>query len=140
MKFRPMLAAALMFVLGGCATYDYTGGGPGGYYRGTPSVQYRYPPGYYDGAYGYPYGGSYGLYNYPVYPAYRGGGGYRRPPHGRPPPRAGNGHGQRPPPSNGPRPDRPRPPQQGPRPSRPEGRTPSSPWRNLNQLKGRQER
>lgn len=45
MKFRLIFAAGLL-ALGGCATYDYTGGGSGGYYRGAPAVQYRYPPGY----------------------------------------------------------------------------------------------
>lgn len=82
MKFRLIFAAGLL-ALGGCATYDYTGGGSGGYYRGAPAVQYRYPPGYspyfYGNPYGLPYGygaGSIGLYDYPVYPVYRGGGGY----------------------------------------------------------------
>jgi len=78
MKFRLIFASGLL-VLGGCATYDYTGSGSGGYYRGAPAVQYRYPPGYspydYGGPYGMPYGygaGSIGLYDYPVYPVYRG--------------------------------------------------------------------
>lgn len=80
MKFRLIFAAGLL-ALSGCATYDYTGGGSGGYYRGAPAVQYRYPPGYspyfYGNPYGNPYGaGSIGLYDYPVYPVYRGGGGY----------------------------------------------------------------
>lgn len=45
MKFRLIFAAGLL-ALSGCATYDYTGAGSGGYYRGAPDVQYRYPPGY----------------------------------------------------------------------------------------------
>ncbi|MCF8824876.1 hypothetical protein [Xanthomonas campestris] len=114
MKFRLILAAGLL-ALSGCATYDYTGAGSGGYYRGAPAVQYRYPPGYAPYSYGSPYGaGGIGLYDYPVYPVYRGGGGYyyreydRRPQY-----RPYNNYGPRP---NGPRPNgRPN----GPRPQRP---------------------
>lgn len=51
MKFRLILAAGLL-ALSGCATYDYTGAGSGGYYRGAPAVQYRYPPGYAPYSYG----------------------------------------------------------------------------------------
>ncbi|MEA9660268.1 hypothetical protein [Xanthomonas campestris] len=114
MNFRLILAAGLL-ALSGCATYDYTGAGSGGYYRGAPAVQYRYPPGYAPYSYGSPYGaGGIGLYDYPVYPVYRGGGGYyyreydRRPQY-----RPYNNYGPRP---NGPRPSgRPN----GPRPQRP---------------------
>ncbi|USJ02112.1 hypothetical protein MUG10_08375 [Xanthomonas prunicola] len=107
MKFRLIFAAGLL-TLGGCATYDYTGAGSGGYYRGAPAVQYRYPPGYspyyYGNPYGMPYGygaGSIGLYDYPVYPVYRGGGYYYRPydrrPQYRPPrPNGSFNNGQRP--------------------------------------------
>lgn len=94
MKFRLIFAAGLL-ALSGCATYDYTGAGSGGYYRGAPDVQYRYPPGYspyfYGNPYGLPYGygaGSIGLYDYPVYPVYRGSYYYReydRRPQYRPP-------------------------------------------------------
>ncbi|MBB5882014.1 hypothetical protein GGR74_003236 [Xanthomonas arboricola] len=131
MKFRLIFAAGLL-ALGGCATYDYTGAGSGGYYRGAPAVQYRYPPGYspysYGSPYGYPYGAeSIGLYDYPVYPVYRGGGGYyyrqndRRPQY-RPPRPNGSFYGPRPngPRPNGPRPQQPnRPPATGAPPSRP---------------------
>ncbi|PPT99659.1 hypothetical protein [Xanthomonas arboricola] len=126
MKFRLIFAAGLL-ALGGCATYDYTGAGSGGYYRGAPAVQYRYPPGYspyfYGNPYGYPYGaGSIGLYGYPAYPVYRGGGYYYRPndrrPQYRPPrPNGSFNNGPRP---NGPRPQRPsRPPAAGAPPSQP---------------------
>ncbi|NIJ88838.1 hypothetical protein FHR49_001625 [Xanthomonas campestris] len=131
MKFRLIFAAGLL-ALGGCATYDYTGGGSGGYYRGAPAVQYRYPPGYspyyggpYGGPYGVPYGaGGIGLYDYPVYQVYRGGGYYYRPndrrPQYRPPrPNGSFNNGPRP---NGPRPQQPnRPPATG-APSRPPAR------------------
>ncbi|CAG2083577.1 hypothetical protein XCY_000420 [Xanthomonas arboricola pv. juglandis] len=128
MKFRLIFAAGLL-ALGGCATYDYTGAGSGGYYRGAPAVQYRYPPGYspyfYGNPYGNPYGaGSIGLYDYPVY---RGGGYYYRPndrrPQYRPPrPNGSFNNGPRPngPRPNGPRPQQPnRPPATGAPPSRP---------------------
>jgi hypothetical protein len=142
MKMRMLVAAGMMAFLGGCATYDYAGGESGGYYRGTPGVQYRYPDGYY-GGYGGGYGSSYyyspgwlGFYDYPTYP-----GRYYRPIYRPPPPRPGYGYGypgggHRPPPNNGgPRP--PRPSQPGPRPPRPaETRQSSpSPWRDLNRLK-----
>ncbi|AKU51402.1 hypothetical protein [Xanthomonas arboricola] len=131
MKFRLIFAAGLL-ALSGCATYDYTGAGSGGYYRGAPAVQYRYPPGYspyfYGNPYGNPYGaGSIGLYDYPVYPVYRGGGYYYRPndrrPQYRPPrPNGSFNNGPRPngPRPNGPRPQQPnRPPATGAPPSRP---------------------
>ncbi|PKV13472.1 hypothetical protein [Xanthomonas prunicola] len=127
MKFRLIFAAGLL-ALGGCATYDYTGAGSGGYYRGAPAVQYRYPPGYspyyYGNPYGMPYGygaGSIGLYDYPVYPVYRGGGYYYRPydrrPQYRPPrPNGSFNNGQRP---SGSRPQQPnRPPASGAQPPR----------------------
>ncbi|MCC4585774.1 hypothetical protein JWH11_07300 [Xanthomonas melonis] len=126
MKFRLIFAAGLI-ALSGCATYDYTGGGSGGYYRGAPAVQYRYPPGYSPFYYGPPYGpygaGGFGLYNYPIHPIYRGGGYYYRPYDRRPqyrPPRPQGGF-------SGPRPDRPRPsqPSGGSRP--PTGAPPSRP-------------
>ncbi|WP_218569895.1 hypothetical protein [Pseudomonas sp. Hp2] len=123
MKTRMLLAAGMLALLGGCATYDYTGGASGGYYRGTPSVQYRYPPGYYGGYYG-GYGPYYGpgwigLYDYPAYPGRY----YYRPPPVRRPP-SGNA-GPRPP-----RPSQPAP----PRPSVPRQSSPS-PWRDLNRIK-----
>ncbi|AZR25459.1 hypothetical protein [Xanthomonas vasicola] len=125
MKFRLIFAAGLL-ALGGCATYDYTGAGSGGYYRGAPAVQYRYPPGYspyyYGNPYGMPYGygaGSIGLYDYPVYPVYRGGGYYyreydRRPQYRPPRPNGSFNNGQRP---GGSRPQQPnRPPATGAQP------------------------
>lgn len=153
MKFRLMLAAATLALLGGCATYDYTGGQSGGYYRGTPTTQYRYPPGY--GGYGgVPYYGGagwIGLYDYPVYPAYRGGyyyrPGYYPHPGYRPPRRPDNRPGGHRPPPTRPgnlQPSRPsRPPTAPPRPSRPPASTPrppsnnrgGSPWRNMDRLR-----
>ncbi|KQQ73202.1 hypothetical protein ASF73_11195 [Xanthomonas sp. Leaf131] len=133
MKFRLIFAAGLL-ALSGCATYDYTGGRSGGYYRGAPAVQYRYPPGYSPYFYGNPYGNPYGagpigLYNYPVYPVYRGGGYYyrqndRRPQY-RPPRPNGSFNGPRPngPRPSGPRPQQPnRPPATGAPPTRPPAR------------------
>ncbi|MEA5123783.1 hypothetical protein [Xanthomonas floridensis] len=125
MKFRLIFAAGLL-ALGGCATYDYTGAGSGGYYRGAPAVQYRYPPGYSPFYYGAPYGaGAIGLYDYPVYPVYRGGGGYyyrqydRRPQY-RPPRHNGSfNHGPRP---GGPRPQQPTRPPANAAPARPPAR------------------
>lgn len=118
MKLRLLIAATALAGLAGCATYDYTGGNAG-YYRGTPSVQYRYPPGYYD--YGYPYyggAGSIGLYGYGGYPYYYGNGYYRPlPPPYRPDHRPPSDH--RPPPNHGRPPDgRPNRPPDG-RPNRP---------------------
>ncbi|MCC4619916.1 hypothetical protein LL965_07345 [Xanthomonas cassavae CFBP 4642] len=126
MTFRLIFAAGLL-ALGGCATYDYTGAGSGGYYRGAPAVQYRYPPGYSPFYYGAPYGaGAIGLYNYPVYPVYRGGGGYyyrqydRRPQYRPPRPNGSFNNGPRP---GGPRPQQPsRPPANGAAPARPPAR------------------
>jgi len=46
---RLIVSTGLLLALSGCATYDYVGGSGGGYYHGSPSVQYSYP-------YGYPYG------------------------------------------------------------------------------------
>lgn len=131
MRTRALVAIGMLTLLGGCATYDYTGGSRGGYYRGTPSVQYRYPPGYYGGYYDAPYYGPgwNGLYEYPVYP----GGNYYRPIY-RPPPR----HGLRPPPTGGygPRPPRPsQPPRPAqPRPAQPRPSVPS-PSRDLNRIR-----
>ncbi|CBA14889.1 hypothetical protein [Xanthomonas albilineans] len=73
MTLRLICAAGLLATLGGCATYDYAGGNEGGYYRGAPSVEYRYPAGYSE--YAYPYGmapyaygpGYYGYYGYYSY-------------------------------------------------------------------------
>lgn len=126
-RIRALAAIGMLALLSSCATYDYTDGHGGGYYRGTPSVQYRYPPGYYGGYYGAPYYGPgwSGLYDYPVYP-----GGYYYRPIYRPPPRAGGR-----PPSAGyaPRPSRPPRPSQ-PRPSQPR-QSMSSPSRSLNAIK-----
>lgn len=138
MKTRMLLAAGAMALLAGCATYDYAGGESGGYYRGTPGVQYRYPSGYYGGYYGYPYyygPGWLGYYDYPVYPGRY----YYRPVHRPPPPRPGNAGppGQRPPPVGvGPRPPRPSPPSQPapPRPAQPRPSAPT-PWRDLNRIR-----
>lgn len=99
---RLIISAGLLLGLAGCATYDYVGGGAGGYYHGSPSVQYSYPYGYpygrYDGYYGYGNGyygyGGYGG-RYPIY----------LPPHNhRPPsrpPQHGHGNGHRPRPPHG---------------------------------------
>ncbi len=59
----PVIAASLL--LAGCV-YDYTyrGAGPGDYYYGRPSVDYRY----YGGYGGYGYGGYYGGYYGGFYP------------------------------------------------------------------------
>ncbi|KAB7769667.1 hypothetical protein [Xanthomonas maliensis] len=115
MKLRLLFAAGLL-ALGGCATYSSTGVGPGGYYRGAPAVQYRYPPGYSPYFYGNPYGAGWiGLYDYPVYPVYRGGYYYRpydRRPQYRPP---------RPQNATPPRPAMQSPPRPAPRPSGPPG-------------------
>jgi len=113
MKTRLILSAGLLLGLSGCATYDYVGGGSGGYYHGSPQVQRTYPYGYPYGAYGYGaygyggYYGGYGSYGYP-YPVYRP---PHRPPHnghrpppqgnGHTPPRPGNGQPPHPPPANG---------------------------------------
>ncbi|MFC7520138.1 hypothetical protein ACFQS6_07910 [Xanthomonas populi] len=130
MKLRLIFAAGLL-ALSGCATYDYTGGGSGGYYRGAPAVQYRSPPGYspyfYGNPYGNPYGaGSIGLYDYPVYPVYRSGGGYyyrqndRRPQYRPPRPNGSYTNGPRPQQTN-------RPPATGAAPSRPPERIAAPP-------------
>lgn len=120
MKLRLLIAAVALAGLAGCATYSYSGGSSG-YYRGTPSVQYRYPAGYYN--YGYPYyGTSIGLYGY-GYPYYGGGGYYRpyppayRPGHRPPPPNHGRPPDGRPP--HGRPPQGERPPQNGRPPNRP---------------------
>jgi hypothetical protein len=138
MKLRPALAAGLLMALSGCATYDYSGNAPGGYYRGSPEVRYRYPSDYYDRGYGYPFYGypsyaypySWGGYGYPAYPVYPGAryngpsSPRRRAPQGPPPSAPGNG--QRPPPVAS-RPNPPSRPPSAPRQSRPEGR-PATPW------------
>lgn len=125
MNMRLIWAAGLLAALGGCATYDYAGGSQGGYYRGSPSVEYRYPAGYYDGYYPYGYGGGYygygsGYYGYGG-PYYRD---YYRPPHHyypRPPrPRPGDGEGRPP--------DRPPPPSAG-------GGGTKVPWRDMDRLR-----
>lgn len=126
MRLRLLIAAVALAGLAGCATYSYSGGNAG-YYRGAPSVQYRYPAGYYNN-YGYPYyGSSFGLYGY-GYPYYYGGGGYYRPyppayrpGHRPPPPNHGRPPNGRPPqgghpPQNGRPPDRPPPTMRPPRP------------------------
>ena len=140
MKLRLLFAAATLVVLGGCATYDYTGGSSG-YYRGTDSVRYNYPAGYSGGSYygggyygSYPFYG-YGLYGTPGYRVYRGHPIYRQPPphqvH-----RPGRGDNHRPPQHTGPRPGHGPRPNRPPRPNtpRPAQRSPS-PWRDLNGLK-----
>ncbi|KLD79691.1 hypothetical protein FZ025_11140 [Xanthomonas hyacinthi] len=118
MNMRLIWAAGLLVTLSGCATYDYADNG-GGYYRGAPSVEYRYPAGYSDGYYapysaapygygagdyGYGYGdygygyGDYGYYGYggPYY--YRD---YYGPPRHRPPPPRPDANGRPPPPAIG---------------------------------------
>lgn len=141
---RLIISAGLLLGLSGCATYDYVGGGAGGYYHGSPSVQRSYP-------YGYPYGGSYGgyygygsgYYGYGDY-GYGYGGRYPvyRPPHNHRPPHNGHGNGHRPGHGgnhgNGPRPPH------GQGTSRPTPSTPSlppvnsggskSPWRDMDRL------
>lgn len=127
-KYRLIIAAGLALGLSGCATYDYVGGGSGGYYHGTPSTQYRYPYGYpygYD-APGYGYYGSWGYYG-PTY--------IYRPRPVQPPPRPGH----RPPPRPGNyQPGRPGNHQPG-RPTQPPppagNGTNKSPWRNLDGLR-----
>ncbi|AJC46805.1 MULTISPECIES: hypothetical protein [Xanthomonas] len=123
MKLRLICAAGLLAALGGCATYDYAGGGEGGYYRGAPSVEYRYPAGYseYYSPYGavpyYGYGPSYyGYYGYGVpYYYYRGYDGPRHRPPPRPRPDDGGSRPPSPPPSVG-------------------GRVPT-PWRDMDRLR-----
>lgn len=116
----PIAAAAL---LGGCATdgYNYRSG-PGDYYYGTPSVDYRHygspygyygSPGFYRGGYGY-YGGYGGFYRNPYYPWY--------PRHYyNPQPRPDDGAGRPAPEHGGNDNDRP------------------APWRNLDELRRRDE-
>ncbi|MBN6149826.1 hypothetical protein JR065_05705 [Xanthomonas sp. AmX2] len=124
MNMRLIWAAGLLAALGGCATYDYAGGSQGGYYRGSPSVEYRYPAGYYDGYSPYGYGGYYGYgsgyYGYDG-PYYRD---YYRPPryYPRPPrPRPGDGEG--------------RPPDRPPPPSAGGGGGTKVPWRDMDRLR-----
>lgn len=113
MKFRLLATLLATAALGGCATYDYSGGSaPGGYYTGRPSVDYvgPYSNGYGYGGISYGYGsGYYGGYGYSR-PGYGYGGYYPhypyRPHHPRPP---------------RPDTDNPRPPDRGDRPP---------PWRN----------
>lgn len=121
----PLAAAAL---LAGCVTgdYAYRNGARGDYYYGQPSTEYRYH-GY--GTYGgyYPYGPSYRYgYGYPYgyghrgYPYYHGGHyGYPY-------------YGPRPPVVVRPRPDGSNPPSTN-RPGN------GAPWRNLDQLRRRQQ-
>lgn len=127
MKFRAFAVAAVaLAALGGCATYDYAGGGaPGGYYSGRPEVEYY-------GGYGYPYsygGYGYGYYGYPyggyAYPyGYGGYYPYRYYPYpSRPRPRPDNGGSQ----------PQPRPPVT----RQPDGDRP--PWRDLQRLRERRE-
>ena len=128
MNMRLLLAAGLLATLGGCATYDYADNG-GGYYRGSPSVEYRYPAGYSDGYYPYgpygavPYGYGAGYYGY----GYYGYGGpyyyrdYYGPPRHRPPPR--------------PRPDDGRPPDRPPPPAIGDRDRVKSPWRDMDRLR-----
>ena len=146
MNMRLILAAGLLLGLSGCATYDYVGGGSGGYYHGAPSVQRSYPYGYPYGSYGYdPYGyGSYGYssyFNYGYgYPVYRdryivvpsrpqnGHGNGHRPPQGH---GNGNGHWQPRPGNNDGRPQRPPP---------VNGGGSKAPWRDMDRLQRPQPR
>lgn len=76
LSMRVLAPALAVLMLGGCATdYAYRSNG-GGYYYGSPSVQYRYYGGYGYGGYGSygPYGYPYGVYAYGRYPY-----GYHRP-------------------------------------------------------------
>ncbi|MFD0739619.1 hypothetical protein ACFQZQ_10045 [Lysobacter koreensis] len=131
---RAAIALAATGLLAGCITgdYAYRNGGRGDYYYGQPSVDYRYE-GY--GGYGhYPYGDAYRFrsrYGYPYggYPYHRGypyyGGHYGYPYH----------YPYRPRPPvviRPPRPDGSVPPPQ----HRPDGRPP---WRNLDELRRRQQ-
>lgn len=134
---KTMIALAAASLLAGCVSSDYAyrTGGRGDYYYGQPSTDYRYPGyGPYDGYYpygGYPYGGGYryglrygygypyGYRGYPYNPYYGGHYGY---PYYRP----------RPPLVIRPRPDDNNPPPQ----HRPDNRPP---WRNLDELRRRQQ-
>ena len=114
-----LLPAVAAVLLGGCVTdgYQYRDG-PGDYYYGTPSVDYRHygsPYGYY-GSPGYYYRRGYGLYGgfydypyYPYYPRY----------YYRPRPNPGDD-------GSGPAPDR----SDNDRPA---------PWRDLDELRRREE-
>ena len=132
-KLLVPLAATLL--LGGCVTgYGYRAGA-GDYYYGQPSTQYRYYGSYpyYGGVGGYPYYGGYGSYGYP----YRYGYGYPTRPYYYRPGYPYHGHPYRP--------HYPRPPVTGtPNPDpNPDYRPPrdrdGSPWRNLDQLRRRQQ-
>lgn len=147
---RLIIAAGLLLGLGGCATYDYVGGGAGGYYHGSPSTQYSYPYGYpYGGRYGGYYGFDSGYYGYGSYPLYRPP--VYRPPHNhRPPsrpPQHGHGNGHRPghggdhnhrPGHGGDHGQRPRPPQ-GHRPPVNGGGS-KAPWRDMDRVQSPQTR
>ncbi len=127
MNIRLIWAAGVLATLSGCATYDYADNG-GGYYRGAPTVEYRYPDGYSDGYYApysaVPYGYGAGYYGY----GYYGYGGpyyyrdYYGQPRYRPPPRPR-------PDDNGRPPDRPPPISGG------GGGRVKSPWRDLDRLR-----
>lgn len=129
MNMRLIWAAGLLATLSGCATYDYADNG-GGYYRGAPSVEYRYPDGYYNGYYApfsygvAPYGYGPGYYGYGYYgygsPYYYRD--YYGPPRHRPPPRPR-------PDDNGRPPDRPPPVIGG------GGGRVKSPWRDMDRLR-----
>lgn len=120
-----LLPTAAALLLGGCMTggYNYRSG-PGDYYYGEPSVDYRYYgspygygyPGYYSRFYGY--GGYYGG-RYRYYPRY-----YYRP---RPPlvisPRPDDGGDDRPTPNPDPNP-----------PARPDNDR-DAPWRRIDDLR-----
>ncbi|UKE47478.1 hypothetical protein [Xanthomonas cerealis] len=126
MNMRLIWAAGLLATLSGCATYDYADNG-GGYYRGAPTLEYRYPAGYSDGYYApysaEPYGYGSGYYGYGYY-------GYDGPYYSRDyygPPRY--------------RQPRPRPDDNGRPPDRPPpvigggGGRVKSPWRDLDRLR-----
>jgi len=80
MKLRLLSVLVAATALGGCASYDYAGGGAGGYYHGRPSADDYAGYAGYGGYDRYGYGGyaPYGYYGYGGrdYRYYRYGGGY----------------------------------------------------------------
>ena len=122
--FRKLLllpAIAAVALVSGCVSYGYRAG-HGDYYYGQPTTEYVYPYGYYDygypGYYGAPYWSSFGYYGYyGPYRPHQGGHG-----HGN-----GNGHGNGH--GNG----------SGNHTPPPEPGSSRPPWRNLDQLRRRQQ-
>ena len=126
-----LLPTVAMALLAGCVTSDYTyRGGRGDYYYGQPRTEYRYH-GYGQYGYGYPYDSRFygrGYYGYghpyggyypaPYYPGY--GGYYPRPPIVVRPPHPGHGHTP-------------------PRPPHERNDRDGSPWRNLDEVRRRQQ-